>query len=71
MKPRILFPVVVALGLAAAAVYVRRRRAAGSPPPVQLGLAGGDLRIIDAADAAFPDIHAAAAGLRAAFEAGA
>lgn len=70
MKFRTAVIVLVVLGLAGAAVYVRRKRAA-APPPVQLGLEDGGEQSLAAGDPGVAELQSAAAGVRRGFEIGA
>ena len=55
-----------------AGLVVWRRRASGSPEPaVQLGLVGGEVRMLDPADPATVELQLLAAGVQDAFTGGA
>ena len=71
MKSRTAAIILLVLGLAGAAVYVRRRRAAAMPPAVQLGLDDGSEQSLAAADPGAADLQSAAAAVRRGFEMGA
>ena len=71
MKFRTVVIVLIALGLAGAAVYARRRRAAAAPPPVQLGLDDGGEQTLAAGDPGVTELQNAAAGVRRGFASGA
>ena len=71
MRFRTAVIVVAALGLAAAAVYVRRKRAAEKLAAVQLGLEDGGELLLGAGDPGVAELQSAAAALRRSFESGA
>ena len=71
MKFRTAVIVLVVLGLAGAAVYVRRKRVAAAPAPVQLGLEDGGEQSLAAGDPGVAELQSAAAGVRRGFEIGA
>ena len=71
MKLRTAAIIVVALGLAGVAEYVRRKRAAAAQSPVQLGFEDGGEQSLAAGDPGVAELQSAAAGVRRGFEVGA
>ena len=71
MKLRAILIVLLVLGLAGAAVYLRRKRAADSRAAVQFGLADGGEQSLAAGDPGVAEQQSAAAGVRRGFEVGA
>jgi hypothetical protein len=69
VKIRVVLIVVIALALAGAAVYVSRKRAAEGVAPVQLGAREGISQDLSASDPGVAAVQAAAADVRAAFQA--
>ena len=71
MKLRTAAIVLIGLGLAGAAVYVRRKRVAEKLAAVQLGLEDGGELLLAAGDPGVAELQSAAAAVRRAFEIGA
>lgn len=71
MKLRHLALLALAAGFVAGLVVWRRRSSGPPEPAVQLGLDGGEVRVLDPTDPATAELLTLAAGVRDAFTGGA
>jgi hypothetical protein len=71
MKLRHLALIALAAGFVAGLIVWRRRRSGPPEQAVQLGMTGGEVRVLDPADPATAELQVLAAGVRDTFTGGA